>query len=355
LIRIPFSALRISFMDILRHRAYARAGLVGNPSDGYYGKTLSFIVRNFWAEVVLYPWEELEIVITHYDEHRFASVKDLAADVRLHGYYGGLRLIKATIKKFVEYCEGRHELHDRNFSIRYETNIPRQVGLAGSSAIIVATLKALIEFYEVEIPRPILPSLALSVETEELGISGGLQDRAIQFYEGLLFMDFNRPQMEESKQATGFACGKYEELSPSLLPTVYIAYKAEAGEPTEVFHNNLRARFDAGEEAVVRAMVRFADLAHEGRDALLAGYVDRLGAVINENFDTRRSICRLPGEQIRMVEEARRAGASAKFAGSGGAIVGVYQGEEIFRRLRENMEAMGCRLLIPQIAPRDGE
>jgi glucuronokinase len=340
-------------MEILRHRAYARAGLVGNPSDGYFGKTLSFIVRDFWAEAVLYPWEEVEIVLTRFDEHRFASVKDLAADVRLHGYYGGLRLIKATIKKFVEYCEGRHELHDRNFSIRYETNIPRQVGLAGSSAIIVATLRSLMDFYSVKIPKPILPSLALSVETEELGISGGLQDRAIQFYEGLLYMDFSRPQMEESKKEAGFACGLYEELDPALLPTVYIAYKAEAGEPTEVFHNNLKARFDAGEEAVVRAMSRFAELAQTGRDALLAGDLEQLDRVINENFDTRRSICLLPSEQVRMVEEARRAGASAKFAGSGGAIVGVFHGEEMLRRLRANMEAMGCRLLIPMIVPED--
>ena len=247
-------------MHILRQRAYARAGLVGNPSDGYFGKTLSFIVRDYWAEVVLYPWEDLEIVLTHHDEHRFASVRDLAADVRLHGYYGGLRLIKATIKKFVEHCEGRHELHDRNFAVRYSTNIPRQVGLAGSSAIIVATLRALMEYYGASIPQPILPTLALSVETEELGISGGLQDRAIQFYEGLLFMDFNRRQMERSREETGFAHGVYEELDPRLLPPVYIAYKAEAGEPTEVFHNNLlcpirpgRAGGGAGDGALRRA------------------------------------------------------------------------------------------------------
>jgi glucuronokinase len=341
-------------MEILRHRAYARAGLVGNPSDGYFGKTLSFIVRNFWAEAVLYPWEEVEIVLTRFDEHRFASVKDLAVDVRLHGYYGGLRLIKATIKKFVDYCQGRHELHDRNFSIRYETNIPRQVGLAGSSAIIVAMLRALMEYYAVPIPREILPSLALSVETDELGISGGLQDRAIQFYEGLLFMDFNKPHMEATEEATGFACGVYEELDPLLLPAVYIAYKADASEPGEIFHNRLSARFEAGEEAVVNAMRRFAELAQEGRDALLARDFARLDAVVNENFDTRKGICQLPSEQVRMVEEARRAGASAKFAGSGGAIVGVYHGDEMYARLRTRMEAMGCRLLIPQIVPEEG-
>jgi glucuronokinase len=338
-------------MDIIRQRAYARAGLVGNPSDGYHGKTLSLIVRNYFAEVVLYPWEEVEIVLTHYDEHRFASVKDLAADVRLHGYYGGLRLIKATIKKFVEYCEGRHELHGENFSVRYETNIPRQVGLAGSSAIIVATLRALMAFYGIEVPPPILPSLALSVETEELGISAGLQDRAIQFYEGLLFMDFDAEHMSRTEAETGFACGRYEPLDPALLPPIYIAYKAEAGEPTEVFHNNLRARFHQGETAVVQAMGRFAELAQQARDALVAGRRDELDALMNENFDTRRSICRLPDEQVRMVEEARAAGASAKFAGSGGAIVGAWHGEEMLARLRARMEAMDCKVILPQITP----
>jgi glucuronokinase len=50
-------------MQIIRRRAYARAGLLGNPSDGYHGKTLSFSIRNFWAEVVLYEWDTVEIVL----------------------------------------------------------------------------------------------------------------------------------------------------------------------------------------------------------------------------------------------------------------------------------------------------
>ena len=41
-------------MFLTRKRAYARAGLLGNPSDGYHGKTISFSVRDFFAEVVLY-------------------------------------------------------------------------------------------------------------------------------------------------------------------------------------------------------------------------------------------------------------------------------------------------------------
>ena len=116
-------------MQILRKRTYARAGLIGNPSDGFYGRTISLSVGNFFAEVVLYEWPELEILSSQADHSRFSSVTDLVRDVELHGYYGGIRLIKATIKKFYEYCQRENlPLHKRNFSIRYESNIPRTVG-----------------------------------------------------------------------------------------------------------------------------------------------------------------------------------------------------------------------------------
>jgi len=161
-------------MLILRRRAHARAGLVGNPSDGYGGKTLSIIVRNFSAEIILYEWEDVELVWTDQDQSRFRSVHELVRDVKLHGYYGGMRLVKATVKKFVEYCVRHgHALHERNFSIRYHSDIPRQVGLAGSSAIIVATLRCLCDFYGVTMPREVQPSLALSVEVGSLASPPG--------------------------------------------------------------------------------------------------------------------------------------------------------------------------------------
>ena len=103
-------------MELLRRRAYARAGLVGNPSDGYFGKTISLSLKNFWAEAVLYEWDEVEIVLSQDDRSRFQSVKELAQDVRLHGYYGGVRLVKATIKRFVEFCQCNNlPLHDPQY------------------------------------------------------------------------------------------------------------------------------------------------------------------------------------------------------------------------------------------------
>jgi glucuronokinase len=334
-------------MLLVRRQAHARAGLVGNPSDGYHGKTLSIIVRNFSAQAILYEWEDVELVWTDQDQSRFRSVHELVRDVKLHGYYGGMRLVKATVKKFVEYCVRQgHPLHERNFSIRYDSNIPRQVGLAGSSAIIVATLRCLCDFYGVTIPRAVQPSLALSVETDELGITAGLQDRVIQVYEGLTYMDFSPEKMHEQ---CGFQCGAYEPLDPSMLPPLYLAYSADASEPTEVFHNDIRGRFQRGEPTVVQAMSRCAALAAEAREALLAGDTERFSRCIDDNFEQRRSIYQLPAKQVEMVETARKCGASAHFAGSGGAIVGSHRDEAIFHELETRLGRIGCRVIKPTI------
>ena len=46
---------------MIHPRAFARAGLIGNPSDGYFGKTISVILRNFSARVVCYESPRIQI------------------------------------------------------------------------------------------------------------------------------------------------------------------------------------------------------------------------------------------------------------------------------------------------------
>ena len=51
-----------------------------------------------------------------------------------------------------------------------------------------------------------------------------------------------------------------------------------------------------------------------------------------------------------MVMTARKSGASAKFAGSGGAIVGIYEDEAQFERLKADLAAIGTTVFKPVIA-----
>ena len=324
--------------------AYARAGLLGNPSDGYYGKTIAFILKNFRARVLLYPSARLEIRSSKADIPEWSSLEELRDTTRWRGYYGGIRIIQALLMRFTDYCaEQGHELHDRNFTIEYESTIPLRLGMGGSSAIIIATLRALSEYFEIEIPKPVAANLALETETRELGVGAGLQDRVIQVYEGLVYMDFGRELM--SRQGYG----AYEELDPSLLENVYVAYRRSLSEGTEVFHNNIRTRFEEGDPDVVNAMKRWAEIAAEGRDALVGRDRRKLGELINENFDLRSRIYRISEGNLQMIRAARSVGAAAKFAGSGGAIVGTYQDEDQLEALERELQKIDVALLRPKL------
>ncbi len=335
---------------IIRAHAYPRAGLIGNPSDGYFGRTIAFTFSNFKAEVILYETPEVEIAPCERDLSRFESLTGLVQDVKLHGYYGGLRLLKAAIKRFHDYCLGHGiRLDGRNFTIRYRSDIPQQVGLAGSSAIITACMRALCAFYGVAIPRPTFANLVLSVETQELGIPAGLQDRVAQTYDGLVFMDFNRELMEKQGH------GDYQPIDLALLPNLYIAYRTDLSEGTEVFHNNIRGRWERGEPEVVEAMKTWAGLTIQVRDLLLAGRGGEIGPLLDANFDLRKSIYKIGRGNVRMVDAARSVGATAKFTGSGGAIVGTYAGESMYLRLEDELARLGCRVLKPRFVPPQGE
>ncbi len=330
-------------MTINTH-AYARAGLIGNPSDGYFGKTISFIVKNFSARVTLYESPDLCIEAHRNDHSIFKSIDDLVKDVYFSGYYGGIRLIKATVKRFYEYTRDHGaSLSDRNFTIRYDTDIPLRVGLAGSSGIVTATLRALMRFYDVEIPREVQPSLILSVETDELGISAGLQDRVAQVYEGLVFMDFSRERMEE------YGYGAYEELDPACLPNMFLAYQESLSEGTEVFHNNIRDRWERGDMDVRRAMAQFAEYAEDFRLALKKSDTETMFRLINDNFDTRAGIYKISESNWRLINTARNLGACAKFCGSGGAIVGIYEDNKMLEAMGDAYEQIGAKVIVPRI------
>ncbi len=324
--------------------AYSRAALLGNPSDGYFGKTISFLVRNFRARVLIYPSARLEIKPSKADTPQFESLDDLYATTRWRGYYGGIRIIQAAIVRFMDYCrEQGVELSDRNFTIEYESSIPMRLGMGGSSAIIVAALRALCQYFEVDIEKPILANLALEAETRELGVPAGLQDRVVQVYEGLVYMDFSKEIMERQ----GY--GVYEPLDPALLSKVYVAYRTSLSEGTEVFHGDVRGRWLAGDPAVVKAMETWAGYATEGREALRARDYDTLNHLINANFDLRARLYRLGEGNLQMIHRAREVGASSNFAGSGGAIAGLYGDERMFEALVRVMAPLQVAVVAPKL------
>lgn len=328
---------------IIECRAYARAGLLGNPSDGYFGKTISLIVKNFGAIVSLYETPELVIEEMEVDRNSFRNIYHLTETIRQNGYYGGRRLIKAVIKRFCEYCDANLiRLANKNFTIRYQSSIPRQVGLAGSSAIATATMRALMQFYDVQIPLELLPGIILAAETEELAINAGLQDRVIQVYEGCVFMDFNKNFLEKHRH------GKYQRLDPKI-PRLYLAYKTDLSKVSGPTFNNLKQRYNEGDKSVLQTIDDLAEVAEKGRQAILDKDYNTLNLLINENFDLRCKIMNISESNMEFIRIARESGASAKFSGSGGAIIGMYPDEDTLSKLIINLKKINARVIKPYV------
>ena len=314
----------------IKHSVGARIGLIGNPSDGFGGQTISSIISNFCATATLS--ESSQLRLGHQDASTLITFEDY--DDLVNRFQGGAlssanKLLAATYKKLREYCTSHSiQLTEKSFELRYESDIPRQVGLGGSSAIVTATFKALMEFYrltEADIPKPIQPNIALSVETEELGIWAGLQDRVVQVYGGTVYMDFNDEFMKSHNH------GIYEELDISLLPPLFLAYCAKPTDSGKA-HRQMHVRYKQGDRSVIETMQEIAQLAAAARQALGAGQTDLLGELMDKNFDLRR---RLYGDDCRgatnleMIARARRLGLPAKLSGSGGAIVGICDDERL--------------------------
>jgi glucuronokinase len=287
--------------------AFARAALAGNPSDGYGGAVLALTLPARRA-----------IATAHRSEA--PAVKPPS------------ELVAATVRRFAR--ELSPPAAGQTF-VRWETTIPRAVGLGGSSAIVVATLRALGELWRVSLAPMAMARMALRIEVDDLGIAAGLQDRIAQTHDGLTFMDF----AAEPPSA--------RQLDADALPPLLVAWRTDSGAPSSDVHAPLRDRHAQGDPVVFRALGRLTDAGHGAAAAAADGDHDALCRCVDASFDARRSMLELDGRHVEMIETARAAGAAANYAGSGGAIVAVCADADHRERVDAALRAIGCGTLAP--------
>lgn len=184
------------------------------------------------------------------------------------------------------------------------------------------------------------PNLVLSVETKELGIRAGLQDRVIQTYGGSVYMDFDKSIIDSLSH------GIYERIDTCLFSNLFLAYMDGSGKDSGKMHNKVRFRFDQGDREIIDAMATFASFAREAKQALEEGDQKRFGVLMNMNFDLRRKIYgddTIGKRNIQMIEVAHSLGAPAKFPGSGGAVIGMYEDEKQCDKLRKAYLNLGFK------------
>lgn len=263
----------------------ARAALAGNPSDGYGGA------------VVAVPVPDLTAIAT-FDASPSGRPVVRSSDSELR------RLLDATIGGYAAHAGAAPAV-----SFAASTSIPRSVGLAGSSALVIAVLRGLGE-WDGHAWDPIeLATLALAVERDRLGIEAGLQDRLVQAVAKPVAMTFS---------PVG-----YDVLEIPESFQLFVAWDPAGGEPSGTVHRSLRRRFDAGDPSVTAAMSDLAVQAARARRAVIDGDPKLLADAMHRTFGIRLRIIEVGDRQRRLVEIGRTAGAAVNSAGSGGSVAGL--------------------------------
>lgn len=267
----------------------ARASLAGNPSDGYGGAVCAVVVPEFVAT---------------------ATVVDRGAG-------SDAALVTATIDRF--YLEAGL---DAISSVAISSTIPRSIGLAGSSAIVIATIRALSNHTGIQLTDDDVAVMAHTVEREDLNIAGGWQDQLIQSRGTSGLMDFSDGRRSHRR---------LDIATEPPLP-LYVAWSPDAAEPSDRPHTQLQRHVHVN-NAIIDEL---AALAHGAADALERRNVHELKAAIDATFDARSRLMPLAPKHRAMVEATRALGAAANFTGSGGAIIGVLpkDGERFVAAMR---------------------
>ena len=272
---------------------HARAALAGNPSDGFDGAVCAVRV----------PFLAATATVTS------SSGAGAAND---------LPLVRAALDRY------RVDVGDfGEVEVDVETSIPRSVGLAGSSAIVTAVLRALDELTTTGSLSPMqIARLAHRAERLDLGIAGGWQDQLVQSHGVSALVECNEPLRVTPLSAP-----------PDPIP-LYLAWSPGAGESSGRAHAQLRASTGrptctgSAEESnadsrLAKTMQELASLARVAANAYEDRNIHQLKETIDATIGLRREIMDLNPAHSDMVDIAHGLGASANFAGSGGAIVGV--------------------------------
>lgn len=280
----------------------ARAALAGNPSDGYGGAVLAVPVPSLTATVTA----------TVRQPHTVPTMQPTAvptADPDLNA------LLLATVAEYEASVGVMPPVE-----LTATTGIPRSVGLAGSSALVIATLRALADLSGHRWDPIELAELALSVEVDRLGITAGLQDRLVQAV--------GRPVLMR------FAPVSFHPVASTTALPLFVAWDTTAAAPSDTVHRSLRERFDHGDAAVRSVMDELTACAERAGRALAGGQLGILGASMDRSFDLRASIIDVGAAQARLVSTGRAYGAAVNSAGSGGSVVGLAPGPEAIAEIR---------------------
>lgn len=286
---------------MIRVTAPGRAGIIGNPTDGYGGAMIACSIKNR-ALVTIEACDQL--IVENTNDRIALRWKN---DFNNQGDYFDI------VRSILRYLK----LYDMKAYIKLSTNIPVQAGLAGSTAMLSAILSAVLNFIGKKYHSYYLAELNRAIELHYMKCQCGYQDAYMTTFGGLNYIDFRGKEYYKELEQENYAT--IEPLGSLVTEMPFVIAHTGVMHHSGNFHRPLRERWLEGDRAVVEGYKEIAHIAQEGKRALLNSNWNELGYLMNKNHQIQDSLSD-SGEQNRyMINVAKANGAlSAKLAGAGG-------------------------------------
>jgi D-glycero-alpha-D-manno-heptose-7-phosphate kinase len=291
---------------IIRARSPLRISFVGGGTDlpQYYeengGAVLSSTI-NRYSHVNLYPREDKEIRIRSLDLGSFVNYHIDEEPI----YDGVLDLAKAAIRRMGS---------ERGFELDVQTEAPPGSGLGGSSAVTSAILGAVRELTGVIVDSYELAELNYKVERVDLGVAGGKQDQYATVFGGFNVIEFFRDRVLVTPLRLS------RELLNELECHLMLCYTGKVRPSLGLVDKQVKY-YQEKRPTTVASMKRLHEMVYEMKEALLKGYLQKFGELLDESLATKKIMNpHITDPHIdEMYELAKKHGAiGGKLLGAGG-------------------------------------
>ena len=297
---------------IIRSKAPLRLGLAGggtdvSPYSDLYGGLILNATINLFAYCTIEETEDGRIAICSHDSgvsesHPLSSCLEID---------GRASLVKGTYNRVMK----DFGLKPVPFRIITWNDAPAGSGLGTSSTMVVAILKAFVEWKNLPLGDYEIARLAYEIERLDLGLSGGRQDQYAASFGGFNFLEF-LPEDRVVVNPLKVKRWVLDELEASM-----ILYFTGASRSSAAIIDEQKRNASQGKTAALEAMHRIRESASEMKLAVLKGDVKLFAAILRQAWDDKQQMASSISNPMiqEAMDIAMAAGAKAgKVSGAGG-------------------------------------
>lgn len=297
---------------IIRSKAPLRLGLAGGGSDvspysDIYGGVILNATINLYAYCTIEERDDESVTIESFDGDCF-KVYPLSRKLEIDGKAS---LLKGSYNRVMK----DFNLPLRACKITTYNDAPAGSGLGTSSTMVVAILKAFVEWYSLPLGDYEIARLAYEIERKDLLLSGGKQDQYAAAFGGFNYMEFLKDDMVIVNPL------KVKRWILDELEASIVLYFTGRSRSSAAIIDEQKKNTSSGNIKSIEAMHRIKQGAIDMKLAVLKGDMKEFARILGQGWEDKKKMAGAITNPV--IEEAftvaTNAGALAgKVSGAGG-------------------------------------